>query len=372
MQWNRESIGKLILSLVLIAIIGTTFMVVRWSMDTPARTAAAPQHRSPGTRPAPAPRAFKVLHIMSYHTPWEWTENQLNGFKDALQGLNVEYKVYEMDAKRQSSKEHLEQAGAEARKLIEEWKPDLVYTSDDAAQQYVAIHYKNSSIPFVFSAVNASPEDYGYVGTKNMTGVLEREHVVQTIRLLRELVPNVRRIAIISDPAPMWRPVAQRVHQRIKEDGELGDITVVADDVVETFEDWKRTVMSYQDKADAIAILGAFNIRGPDGKNLPYEEVGRWTAENSNLPEFSFWSDRVSDGGGLCAVAVSGFAQGQEAGKIAREILVNGKSPSSIPMRATVKGEPVISLARARRLGLTPSSEVLLTAKVFTKYKWEE
>jgi ABC-type uncharacterized transport system substrate-binding protein len=368
MRWNREAVGKLILSVVLIAIVGTTFLVLRWSMAPPARTAAAPQHRAPATRPAPAPRAFKVLHIMSYHTPWEWTENQLNGFKDALQGVNVEYKVYEMDAKRQSSKEHLEQAAAEARRLIEQWKPDLVYTSDDVAQQYVAIHYKNSSIPFVFSGVNASPEDYGYVGTKNMTGVLEREHVVQTIRLLRELVPGVRRIAIISDAAPMWRPVAER----IKQSQEPAGITVVADDVVETFEEWKRTILSDQDKADAIAILGAFNIRGPDGKNLPFEEVGRWTAETSTLPEFSFWADRVSDGGGLCAVAVSGFAQGQEAGKIAREILVNGKSPSSIPMRATVKGEPVISLARARTLGITPSSEVLLTAKVFTKYKWEE
>ncbi|MCJ7544081.1 MAG: hypothetical protein MUP47_05870 [Phycisphaerae bacterium] len=372
MQSNRETVGKLILTAVLLAIVAAAFLVVQRYGVTPAPIAAAHPKPAPTTRPVTAPRAFKVLHIMSYHTPWEWTENQFSGFKDALHGLNVEYKVYEMDAKRQSSKEHLQQASDEARQLIEEWKPDLVYTSDDAAQQYVAIHYKNSSIPFVFSAVNASPEDYGYVGTKNMTGVLEREHIVQTIRLLRQLVPNVRRIAIISDPAPMWRPVAQRINQRIKEGEELADISVVADDVVETFEDWQRTIMSYQDKADAIAILGAFNIRGPDGKNLTYEELGRWTAENSNVPEFSFWADRVSKGGGLCAVAVSGFAQGQEAGKIARAILVNGKSPSSIPMTATLKGEPVISLPRAQRLGLSPSSDVLLSAKVFAKYGWEE
>ena len=27
---------------------------------------------------------FEVFHIMSYHQGWEWTEAQLQGFKDAL------------------------------------------------------------------------------------------------------------------------------------------------------------------------------------------------------------------------------------------------------------------------------------------------
>jgi ABC-type uncharacterized transport system substrate-binding protein len=70
-------------------------------------------------------------------------------------------------------------------------------------------------------------------------------------------------------------------------------------------------------------------------------------------------------------VTVSAINQGQEAGKIARGILVEGKSPSSFPMLPTTKGEPVINLARARQLGLVPSSSALLTARVFTKYKWD-
>lgn len=38
---------------------------------------------------------FRILHVMSYHTPWKWTENQLQGFKDALSGLRVEHRVFE-------------------------------------------------------------------------------------------------------------------------------------------------------------------------------------------------------------------------------------------------------------------------------------
>jgi ABC-type uncharacterized transport system substrate-binding protein len=369
MQWNRESVGKLVLSLVLIAIVGTTFMVVRWSMDTPARSAAAPQqqHRAPEAKSVAAPQAFKVLHLMSFHTPWEWTESQLKGFKDPLRDLNVEYKVYEMDAKRQSSKEHLLQAADEAQKVITEWKPDMIFANDDPAQQYVGVHYVNSAIPIVFCGVNADPQDYGYAGSKNVAGVLEREHFVQSVRLLKQIVPTVTKIAIISDTAPMW----QRVIKRLKDsEGELGGVQVVSYDQVATFEDYKRLVKGYEGQVDALGFLGIFEFKGPDGKNVPYEEVCRWTAENSNLPDFSFWVDRV-DYGTLCAVTVSGFSQGQEAGKIAREILLNGREPSSFPMLPTVKGEPVVNLARARQLGLVPDSEVLLTARVFTKYKWD-
>ena len=30
---------------------------------------------------------------MSYHSPWEWTDEQFNGFKDPLKDLNIEYEV---------------------------------------------------------------------------------------------------------------------------------------------------------------------------------------------------------------------------------------------------------------------------------------
>jgi hypothetical protein len=41
-------------------------------------------------------------------------------------------------------------------------------------------------------------------------------------------------------------------------------------------------------------------------------------------------------------------------------------------MKPTVKGEPVISLARAERLGINIKTGVLLTAEVIEKFKWEQ
>src|SRR3990167_8726741 len=65
-----------------------------------------------------APKKFKILHIMSYHSPWEWTDDQLRGFQQALEGVDAEYKVFQMDTKRKSSEEWKEQVGREARDLI--------------------------------------------------------------------------------------------------------------------------------------------------------------------------------------------------------------------------------------------------------------
>jgi hypothetical protein len=110
-------------------------------------------------------RKYKILHIMSYHSPWEWTDDQFNGFKDALKGLDVEYRVFQMDTKRRSDGAWKEKVGREARELIDIWKPDLVYTNDDNAQAYAARYYVNSHIPFVFSAVNADPGAYGFTGS---------------------------------------------------------------------------------------------------------------------------------------------------------------------------------------------------------------
>ena len=242
-----------------------------------------------------------------------------------------------------------------------------MFTDDDEAQQYVAKDYVNTDTPFVFCGVNAEPEDYGFVGSKNVTGVLERIHFEQTVRLLKQLVPTVHKIAIITDPGKMWTPIIQTMKQSESELPQ--DVEITGYYVLNTFEQYKKTVKDCEGKVDALGMLGVFEFKDENGVNVPLEQVQRWTVENSTLPDFAFWKDRV-DKGTLCAVTVSGLAQGQAAGKIARGILAEGRSPDSFPMKATEKGVPIVNLARARKLNLNPKSSVLLTAEVVTEFPW--
>ncbi|HEX9874489.1 MAG TPA: ABC transporter substrate binding protein [Deferrimonas sp.] len=318
---------------------------------------------------ADPPKArYKVLHIMSYHSPWRWTDGLFDGFKQALRDLDVEYRTFQMDTKRNNAGEWKEQKGKEARALIDSWQPDLVYTTDDDAQEYVARYYVNQTIPFVFSGVNKDPAEYGFEGSRNITGVVEHEHFVESVRLLKEIAPQVSRIAVVFDDASMWGPVRQRMQEK---KSRLPGLEFVSWDVIHTFAEYRRKVAEYPKTADAIALIGIFNFKDEQGKNVPYQDVLRWTAENSALPDFGFWVDRVHYGT-LCAVNVSEYEQGLAAGRIARAILAEGKSPAAFPMKPTVKGNPVISLSRANKLGIRVKSGILLAAEVIQGFEWEK
>jgi ABC-type uncharacterized transport system substrate-binding protein len=220
----------------------------------------------------------------------------------------------------------------------------------------------------VFSGVNADPKVYGFRGSTNVTGVLEQEHFVPSVQLLREIVPGVRRIAVVLDNDPTWEGVVARMKANV---AQLPGVELVSWDVITTFEEYKKKMLGYQGQVDAVASLGIFGFKDASGRNVPYTEVLQWTALNSTLPDFSFWESRIGPGT-LSTVTVSGYEQGLAAGRIARGILVEGRSPSSFAMEPTVKGQPMVSLARARKLGIQVKSSVLLTAQVVERFDWEE
>lgn len=314
------------------------------------------------------PKPVKIMHVMSYHTPWRWTDGQLAGFKEGLNLPHAEYKVFQMDTKRHSGEPERAAKGQAAREIIDRWKPDLIYTTDDDAQEHVSKHYLNTPIKQVFSGVNKAPETYGFDKAENITGVLEHEHFVQSVRLLKSLVPELRRLVVVLDDAPMWGPVVSRIKAR---EAELPEVKVVAWETIRTFEEYKQRIAAYPAMADGIALLGVFNFKDAQGKNVPYQEVLRWTAEHSRLPDLGFWIDRVYHGT-LAAVTVSEREQGLAAGRLARQILVDGKSPASLPMKPTTKGLAVINLARAKALGIKVKSQQMLTAEVVTQYEWDK
>lgn len=254
-----------------------------------------------------------------------------------------------------------------ARDLVEAWKPDLIYTSDDDAQDLVTKHYLNTPIKNVFSGVNKSPEHYGFDKANNITGVIEHEHFAESVRLLKNIVPSLKRLVVVLDDDAMWQPVVARMKAAALPAG----VSIVGWETIKTYADYKARVAAYPNVADGIALIGIFNFKDAAGKNVPYQEVLRWTAENSTLPDLGFWIDRVHYGT-LVAVTVSEREQGLAAGKLARTILRDSKSPSTLPMLPTSKGLPVISLARAQKLGITVRSEQLLSAEVVTRFEWEK
>lgn len=328
----------------------------------------SPAHAQAG-KPRGAQKPVRILHVMSFNSPYRWTDAQLDGFKAGL-GADVvaEYKVFQLDTKRKSSPAELEKSSRDARQLVTDWKPDLVYTSDDDAVSMVTRHFYNTATPFVFSGVNKTARDLGLEGVRNVTGVLEREHIMETIRLMQTLKPGVKRIQVISDNAAYWPQVIGRIRLLVRENPDI-ELVGVAQPV--SFVEFQRIALENPNQADANLMLGNFNFKDAKGADVPYPVLQRWYVENAKVPDISFWEDRMYHGT-LAGVVVSGHEQGLAAGKLARAILIDKRSPASLPITPTTKGMPIINLARARQLSITPRSTQLLSTTVVTTFEWNK
>jgi ABC-type uncharacterized transport system substrate-binding protein len=276
-------------------------------------------------------------------------------------------RVVELDAKH-ADPGHLLAKAREADALVASWRPDLVYINDDAAQSGFAVRHLDTALPIVYSGVNQEPRDYGFDRARNVTGVLEREHFAGTLNLLRDILNKPRlRIALVIDDDPTWIGVSARIRQEL---ARRSDVEVVAWLQPTTFEAYQVQMRELQTRVDAVGLLGIFRFAKPDGRMADYEEVLRWTVEHSRLPDFSFWDTRV-ERGTLCAMTVDGVEQGRLAGRMARRILVDKVPPGAIPPEPTARGRPMISLARARQLGIAVHSSLLLNATVLPRYHWD-
>lgn len=312
------------------------------------------------------PAAPRLLHVMSYHGDWQWNIDQLAGFRETLALPEAPWRVVELDAKRVSPAEVARRA-EQADALVAQWQPHLIYTNDDIAQSAFGVRWLDRGPPMVYSGVNKEPADYGFDRARNVSGVLEREHFLGTLTLLREVLGRApQRIALVFDDDPTWLGVARRIRSELANAGSL-QVTHWLQPT--TLQDYQRQLLALHGQVDAVGLLGIFRFRDGNGF-APYEQVLRWTAAHSQLPDFSFWDTRV-ERGTLCAMTVDGVEQGRQAGRIARRILVDGVPPHAIEQTPTARGRPMLSLARARALGLRVDSGVLLRAKVLTDYAWE-
>ena len=138
------------------------------------------------------------------------------------------------------------------------------------------------------------------------------------------------------------------------------------------FELYKNRVLYYQDKVDAIFFFGLIGLKDENNEPLKRDVIGKWTVENNHLPDVKFRKVYVDT---LFAVDVSAEEQGKAAGIIAKEILIDGKDPSSFEFKSTKRGNVFINLARAEKLGLKPEdipSSILMNSVVLDKFSWLE
>lgn len=276
----------------------------------------------------------RILVLHSYYTDFSWVNDVNIGLERILEKHAYKVRYHYMDTKRHTDEAFKQRAGATARDMIDNWQPDVIIAVDDNAQAYVTRYYINHpNVTIIFTGVNKDEETYGYDKANNVTGVLERINYDAVKGVLLQMLPeDKRRILHISDSSP----TSEGIHHEI-DNFDWSPLNFVKSVQCETFDDWKKEILAAEQTTDFILYTHYHTLRqsdDPESMNVKPKDVMDWTIANSSLPGVSFWGFYVEDGG-MMAVALSPYEQGELAAEMAIDVIKNKRSAKSIPVKTS-------------------------------------
>ncbi|MBU0482185.1 MAG: hypothetical protein KKG47_13905 [Proteobacteria bacterium] len=323
----------------------------------------------------------KILVVDSYHPQYFWSQETNKGFcaamlefgyfdnadqvADFIQGDSVTtskalFKKVWMDSKRKNSPADINEISLRIYKTANDFAPDLIFLGDDNAANYIGNQFLDSEIPIVFWGVNNSPLKYRLLDSiakpgHNVTGVYQSGYYLESMQLLKAIVPGIRKFAILS----VHNPTGRSHHKAVEVLARKG---IIPEELVETvsttdFEVWKNRVLELQAKVDAFFITHLTGFRDKNGNYVPLEDVLHWYVSNIQIPETSILEEYIK-GGMLCGAVDSGFNQGYRAAAIGNDILANGAKPATYSPVTPTRGPLTVNLMRAETLGITLSESM--------------
>ena len=232
--------------------------------------------------------------------------------------------------------------------------PNLIVAA--ASQAAVAARDATTSIPIVMVNVG-DPVYLGLAASlgrpgKNLTGLTSfgPELAAKQLSLLKEVVPEVKRIAVLSNPDnPLtghWLKQVEAAARTLALQLHLLSITG-PDDVAPAF----REAMKARDGA---VLIGSDQVM-----NLQTAQISALALSN-RLPTM-FGYRFLVDAGGLMAYAIDVLASYRRAATYVDKIL-KGAKPGDLPIEEPTKFELIINLKTAKALGLTIPQSLLLRA----------
>jgi putative ABC transport system substrate-binding protein len=232
-------------------------------------------------------------------------------------------------------------------------KVDVILTHN--TPPVLAAKQATSVIPIVF-ATAADPVDTGIVASLarpggNVTGLSSQTPDVagKRIELLREVVPGLRRFAILANPENTY--VALEVHEVQAAARTLGlevDLIEIrrAEDITPAFERAK-------DHAQALYIM-------PDPVLFTHRLRINTLALGARLPTMHSLREFV-EASGLISYGPSWLDQWRRAADYVDKIL-RGAKPAQIPVEQPTKFDLIVNLTTAQALGITLPETVLARA----------
>jgi putative ABC transport system substrate-binding protein len=252
-----------------------------------------------------------------------------------------------------TSEGRIERLPALARELSHETCDVFVAPGNEA--NLVALERETKDTPIVIIAVDYDPQATGQVLNLarpggRITGVSAVQTVLpaKRLELLKELLPNVRRIAVLSDSESTGQlEVARAGAENLGVELQVLEFKRAPYDYKSAFDEARRK------RAEALLALGSANF-------VPARPLITQLAATHRLPSI-FHHSVWAEAGGLMSYGPN-FSDvfSQAAEKVAR--IFQGAKPADMPIEQPTKFELVINSRTARAIGVTIPPSLLLRA----------
>ncbi|WMM23817.1 ABC transporter substrate-binding protein [Tissierella sp. MB52-C2] len=264
------------------------------------------------------------------------------GFEDGLKEFNVNAEI-----DYQNAQGDIPTTVSISQKFVKD-KVDLIYAIATPAAQ--SAKQATSEIPILFSAVTdpviAELVDSIEKPGGNITGTSDASPMDRQLQLFKDLNSNIKKIGIIfstSEPnsqiqVEMAKELAPSIGLEIVEVGisNISDIPQAVDSIVKKVDG----IYTITDNMVASAI----NIVSEKAISNKLITVA---AEDSHV-----------NGGILITDGISYYELGKQTAKMAKEILVDGKTPSDIPSQTATNTKKVFNKETLKSLGLDENNNV--------------
>lgn len=280
--------------------------------------------------------------------------------------------VYYMQTRVQyTTPDQIKARAAEALQLIDDYKPDLVFITDDTALQYVAVPHalgkSNPDLPFIFSGINGNPTDFAPIKSLTtpggqITGALERIPFAFNFRTTKLVYPNVTRMALLADSSASSAAVVDDFKKTYTPG--MSEVQITGFEQIDTFAAWKQRIAELQTQVDAIGLLNYHRLKDESGNVVSGSDVAAWTVANSKIPVIGLLTDWARDGI-VMAAGNSGFKTGSFVAKMGADVL-KGLPPAQISIVDPHLTETAFNLSNAGAAGLPiPAAALTAAAEVY-------
>lgn len=277
-----------------------------------------------------------------------------DGVKDELKaagfeaGKNLKYAY-------QSAQGNSGTAAQIARKYIGDRPDVIVAIATPSAQAVVAA---TRDVPVVFSAVT-DPVAAKLVKTwsasgSNVTGVSDLSPLDKHLALIKQILPQARRIGVIYSPGEA-NSVA--IVDALKKAAPAAGLTLVEAAAARTV-DVASAAQSLVGRADVIYAPTDNNVMSA------FEGIVK-VAQQAKLPVIAADTDAVKRGA-VAALGLNYYDLGRQTGKVVARIL-NGEAAGSIASQVSSTFELHVNPAAATRQGVTLSEAFIQSAKVVVR-----